>query len=189
MPLLRRLSIVVVTVVGVCAVTATSEATPPAFDVVSPDKNIGVALDDATPEARFVIDVVSTVADGADVVTLRADIAVDDDLDPATDGTAVVDVGLIPADEALPDNVEIAGDATLAAVREGNFGVERFLDDAVPVVLAVRKRDNAASARVTFRLVASTSVFRNTAPGSDETLTIEVSPDTDFTGAGEGEGE
>ncbi|MDP2342302.1 MAG: hypothetical protein Q8O67_15210 [Deltaproteobacteria bacterium] len=188
MSLLRRLSIVVVTVVGVGAVTATSAVDEPRFDVVSPDKNIGLVLDEGTPEARFLVDITSTVVDG-DALTLRADINVDDDLDPETDGATVVDVGLLPAGEPLPVDVEIAGDASLAAVREGAFGVERFVDDGGPVVLAVRKRDNAASVRINFRLVASTTVTRSGAPAGDETLTLDVSPDTDFVGEGEGEGE
>jgi len=188
MSLLRRSSIVVVTVGGALAVTATSSVEAPRFDVVSPDKTIGMVLDAATPEARFLIDITNTVVDG-DALVLRTDINVDDDLDPATDGATVVDVGLIPAGEPLPDDVELAGDASLAAVREGAFGVERFVEDGGPVVLAVRMRDNAASVRVNFRLVASTTVFRDTAPTSDETLTLDVSPDTDFGAEGEGEGE
>ena len=189
MPLLRRRwSVVVVTVVGVGAITATSPANEPQFNVQSPEKNLSLVLDEGAPAARFVVDVTSTVTD-AEALGLRADITVDDDGDASTDGRAVLDVGLLALDTPLPVDVDAAGDASLAAVREGGFGVERVVDDSGLTVLAVRKRDNAASVRVTFRLVASTTVFRNTAPAGDEGLTIEVAPDADFDSEGEGEGE
>jgi hypothetical protein len=89
---------------------------------------------------------------------------------------------------ALPDDGEIPGDAALAAVREGGLGVERLVEGGT-LVLAARKRDTAASVRVTFVLVASTTVFRSGAPTGDEALTLEVSPDVGGVGEGEGEGE
>ncbi len=185
--MLRHLLLKAVVVVGVLAVTATSPPIEPSFQVVSSNKSITLVLDEDAPEARFLVDVASTVTD-ADALLLRSDIVVDDDQDRATDGLAVVDVGLLAAGAPLPADVELAGDASLAAVREGSFGVERVVDGS-QLVLAARKRDTASSVRVTFGLVASTTVFRNGAPSGDETLALEVSPDVDFASAGEGEGE
>ena len=187
MSLPRRLLIVVVTLVGVVAVTATTPPQQPSFAVSSAEKSITLVLDDAVPQARFLVDVASTVG-GEGFVALRADIAVQDDGDLATDGVAVVDVGLLAPGAGLPVDVELAGDAALAAVREGGFGVERVVEGG-QLVLAARRREGVERVSVTFVLVASTTVFRESAPGGDETLAVEVTPDLDFEGVGEGEGE
>lgn len=174
--MMRRMGIVVVTVVGVCAVTATSPVEPPSFPVTSPQKSITLSLDETQPEVRFAITIDSTVANPSGF-NVRAEIAVDDDSADVddTDGIAVLDIGLVDPGAALPDDVDVAGDASVASVQEGSFGVERVaLDDEV--ILIARLRDGIPAARVTFSLTASTLVF-DEAPGADETLSLTVAPD------------
>lgn len=172
----RRLATVVVAVTGVLATTATSPPPEPGFVVSSPQKTITLVLDEARPDATFRVDVVSTVENPGSI-TVRADIRVDDDVvgDDANDGVAVVDVGLIPLGELLADDVDVAGDATQASVKEGDFGVERTLVAETSLLLAARLREGVTSARVSFVLVADVNGFGD-APAADDSATLEVNP-------------
>lgn len=176
--LLRRVSVVVVVVAGVLAVTATSEVGDPGIPVTSPQKSIQLTLDAGRPSARFFVDIDDTLVDRGEL-TLRAEINVADDdaADDDTDGVAVIDVGLVAEGDALPDDVDVAGDASLASVKEGSFGVERFPAEG-RAVLAVRLRDGVDRAAVGFVLTASASV--PVAPEADQHLLVSVSPDTTF---------
>jgi hypothetical protein len=174
--MMRRVWILFVVVVGVAAVTATSGVDEPAFVVTSPQKSIALTLDQQRPEARFLVDVASTV-DGAGAFLVRSEVDVaDDDVgDDDNDGVAVIDVGLFDVGGDFPDDVDAVGDASVASVKEGAFGVERGLDGS-QVVLAARLREGVDRADVTFLLTASTTVA--VAPPGDQGLTLEVSPDT-----------
>ncbi len=177
-PMLRRACTVVVVVVGVLAVTATSQVADPGFPVSSPQKSIQLTLDSGRPSARFFVDVDDTLVDRSPM-TLRAEVNVADDSpdDDDTDGIAVIDVGIVAEGADLPIDVDVAGDASVASVKEGSFGVERFPNDT-RAVLVVRLRDGIESAAVGFVLTATASV--PVAPAADEHLVLAVSPDTTF---------
>lgn len=184
--MVRRVLIVIVTLVGWVGVSATSPAVGPSFDVASSEKSITLVLDEALPEVRFLVDVASSVVDDIGV-SLSVNVTVTDDAAaPAAAGVAVLDVGLVQPFSPLPANVELAADPSMAAVRAGESSIERIMDGP-QLVLVARKTQTAGSVRATFALVASTMVFGSSAPGADEVLTISVSPDSAFAGEGEGE--
>jgi len=174
-PMLRRFSIAVVALVGILAVTATSRGPGPSFPVTSPQKSITLVLDATQPSARFVVDVASTVVNASDF-TVRAEIEVGDDNidDDDTDGIAVIDVGLLPPDGELPEDVDTVGDAAMSSVKEGSFGVEANTIEP-QLVLAARLREGIDSARITLVLTATTVVLGE-APAGDETLSLTVTP-------------
>ncbi len=179
--MLRRVAIVVVTGVGVLAVTATSSppGDPPTL-FASPPKSITLVLDQTRPSARFVVDVATDLVDVSSIA-VRADITIDDDAITDNDGVAVVDVGLLPRDGVLGDDVDVPGDASQAAVKEGAFGVERSLGGGeTGLVLAARLREGAASARVTFVLTADVFAFTDANDADDANdVVITVVPDND----------
>jgi hypothetical protein len=183
--MLRRAALFVVGLAGVLTTVATSPVRAPATASVRSDPStITVVLDDAQPALRFTV-----TAAGNDrapnFARVRAEVRVDEDDDPATDGVTLADVGLLdlPAggDPALPADVELDDDPATAAVAEGTFAVTREIDpatlvDGVDLVLATRLRPDVDAARLTVVVAVEAEVFSTTDAAVDLGLTIDVAP-------------
>ncbi len=160
----RRLLTVVVAVVGVVATVATSQ--PTTTGVVTGQTTLDIPLDASRPAVAFAV-TTTVQATAVALVELRAVLRVDDDGVPANDERHLLDVGLLPDGASLPDDVDVAGDATMASVGEGAFGVTTALaPDAVTAgsvtLLVVRLRPDVPRARVNVRLTASAQVDDST---------------------------
>jgi hypothetical protein len=147
--------------------------------VVDDATTLDVALDGTTPQVAFTV---TTTAQAASVFDagLRADVRVDDDGDPANDGVRLLDVGLVEHGAGLPVDVDVAGDAAMASVGEGAFGVVTRLDpvaviDGAVTDFVVRLRPDASRARVTVQLRGSIVVEG----GAPATVTVDVAPRAD----------
>lgn len=166
-----------VALVGVVATTATSEAETSSS--ASDETTLELVLD--ATRAVIAFDVTTTVrATDPLAAELRADLRVDDDGDAATDGVHLLDVGLLPEGQGLPDDVDVAGDASMASVGEGAFGIgtDLAIDDVeggVVTTLVVRLRPEARRARVNVRLTATATVADTATPSVD----VDVAPRAD----------
>ncbi len=164
----------VVAVAGVVATVASGGVTAP--PVVTGETTLDIPLDERRPEVAFTV--TTTVQPGPRApVALRADLRVDDDGDPGNDELDLLDVGLLPEGASLPVDVDVVGDASMASVGEGAFGVSTGLEPGAAAsgavaVLAVRLRQGVPRARLTVRLVATASV----PVGADGVVTVDVAP-------------